>query len=323
MRGLDSARIGLQGARESAARISEKLSLEQRLRNGCAVDDGKGPGGARAQVVQGARDQFLAAARRSRNQNGRVARRNQPHLPVDRLHRCASARSCPAGRPRHVIAIGMLVSLSQKRSLSLIILGALDIFHVLVPSGTTVDCGRGTRCEGRRHIVFVVDEAPLRPPGSAAAPSERSSSASRSGKRRSRNNSARDRFQDEAGLLRRPWPVRRGGRAKRDSQELADEPHCWDWPPGHGPHGLGGIGRVVMPTIQIEADKNAIRRTLEESREGNYGVPSAAIFALHEWRGVVLRQFLPRGQRRFAAGIRERSPIEVTFPRTPARRFRP
>jgi hypothetical protein len=67
---LEEARLGALGIGEGARFKAEELRLEQRLRDGGAVDFEERPLDARATLVQDARDQPLARARLPLEQDG-------------------------------------------------------------------------------------------------------------------------------------------------------------------------------------------------------------------------------------------------------------
>src|SRR5213593_3327637 len=62
IRQLEHARPLLHRAGERAAGMAEELALRERLRDGSAVDGQERPGGAPAERVDRARDDFLAGA---------------------------------------------------------------------------------------------------------------------------------------------------------------------------------------------------------------------------------------------------------------------
>ncbi len=66
--------------------MTEDLALEQRLRNGRAVDGDEGLVAPRAHLVKRARYHFLAGAAFSGDENGNAARRGLSDEPVDVLH---------------------------------------------------------------------------------------------------------------------------------------------------------------------------------------------------------------------------------------------
>src|SRR5262245_22079977 len=71
LRRLEQATPGGDGARERSALVTEQLRLEQRLGDRRAIDDDERPLGARACVVDRARDQLLAGARLALDEHGR------------------------------------------------------------------------------------------------------------------------------------------------------------------------------------------------------------------------------------------------------------
>ena len=78
--------------------MAEQLAFQQRLLQGGAVDGHQGPLAARAVVVQGAGDQFLAGAAGAADQHGGVGRRHLLDELHDLLHRPAGADQAIAGR---------------------------------------------------------------------------------------------------------------------------------------------------------------------------------------------------------------------------------
>src|SRR5579872_5817382 len=76
MRQLKPANALRDGAREGAALVSKQLALEQSRRNRGAVEFDESVRLAAAQIVDGARDQFLAGAGFSVNEHRRIGGRN-------------------------------------------------------------------------------------------------------------------------------------------------------------------------------------------------------------------------------------------------------
>jgi hypothetical protein len=66
--------------------VAEDLALNQRFRNGRAVDRDKWPRFARAQIVQGARHQLLAGAALAGDEHGDIGGRNLLDQPEDLPH---------------------------------------------------------------------------------------------------------------------------------------------------------------------------------------------------------------------------------------------
>ena len=82
LRRLDSSRVGLHGASESAAGVSKKFGFKQGLGNGGAIHNRKGTPGARAQLMNGPGYDFFPAAGWARDEHGGVARREQSCQPI-------------------------------------------------------------------------------------------------------------------------------------------------------------------------------------------------------------------------------------------------
>jgi hypothetical protein len=69
---LEAARALDVGAGEAALFVAEQFGFDEVARDGAAIDGDAGRGGAAAGGVDGARDHFLAAARRAGDDHGRV-----------------------------------------------------------------------------------------------------------------------------------------------------------------------------------------------------------------------------------------------------------
>src|SRR5262249_29439739 len=72
VRQLEAADVLADGAGEGALLVAEQLALQESRRNGRAIELDEGPLPARAEVVQGAGDEFLARARFAADQHGGV-----------------------------------------------------------------------------------------------------------------------------------------------------------------------------------------------------------------------------------------------------------
>src|SRR3970282_2003181 len=100
VRDLDLAEGLLGGARESALLEAEQLRLEQRFRDRGAVDRDEGSVRARAQSVDGLREQLLARAALALQQCGRVRRRHFLDYPADFEHVVARGNDAVERRAR-------------------------------------------------------------------------------------------------------------------------------------------------------------------------------------------------------------------------------
>ncbi len=85
MGGGDQALAVTRGVGEGAADVAEQLVLEQRLRDGGAVDHHERAFGARRQVVDGAGDQLLAGPALTEDGDGDVGRRHHRDALVQGL----------------------------------------------------------------------------------------------------------------------------------------------------------------------------------------------------------------------------------------------
>src|SRR3984885_2183029 len=131
---LNSARVGLKGARERTPRVSEELGFEERFRNGGTVNDRKVAGGARAQIMESARDELLAAAGRPGDQNRGIAGRDQLHLAVNSLHqRRASNHAGQRDFANDVFEVRTLGLLFVEKSLA-----AINLFIVVGVSAARI-----------------------------------------------------------------------------------------------------------------------------------------------------------------------------------------
>ena len=90
VRRLELAGLVAIGAGEAALDVAEQLRLEQRLGQAGAVDRRERHVGARAVVVNGARDDLLADAAFAADQDLRVAARHAIDLRLQRRHRLAA-----------------------------------------------------------------------------------------------------------------------------------------------------------------------------------------------------------------------------------------
>ena len=88
VRGLEAAGLAvLEPAREGPRGVAEELGREEFLRERGAFDGDEGTLGAGREVVNRARDEFLAGAARSLDEDGRVRRGDLADETVDLLHR--------------------------------------------------------------------------------------------------------------------------------------------------------------------------------------------------------------------------------------------
>src|SRR6185295_19640284 len=83
---LEAALAPIGGAGERALFVAEDLALEQRLGNRGAVDRDERKAGARAELMDGLRDQFLAGARLTRDEHRCAGRRRLLDDLVDLPH---------------------------------------------------------------------------------------------------------------------------------------------------------------------------------------------------------------------------------------------
>ena len=83
---LEAAGAALQSAGERAFLVAKNFAFHQRVRNRGAVDGNERLGGARAEFVNGSRQQFLAGAAFTGNQNRGGAGSHQLGQPEDLLH---------------------------------------------------------------------------------------------------------------------------------------------------------------------------------------------------------------------------------------------
>src|SRR3954454_19028704 len=93
MRLLEAALTGADRAGERAAHMSEEFRLEQRLRNGTAVESHEAVGSPRAVVVNGPGDHFFAGARLTGHQDRAARGRDGLEQLKQRLHRAAAAEN--------------------------------------------------------------------------------------------------------------------------------------------------------------------------------------------------------------------------------------
>jgi hypothetical protein len=77
--------------------VAEQLALEQRLGDRAAVDRHEGPGGARAEPVDGVGGQLLAGAALAEDQHRRVHRRDLADRREDLLDARARAQHALEG----------------------------------------------------------------------------------------------------------------------------------------------------------------------------------------------------------------------------------
>ena len=77
----------LRCARERALFVTEQLAFDQCLRQGCAIHGEKRAGAPGAQIVDGARSDFLAGAGFAADQNRRFCRRGLLQLRKNETHR--------------------------------------------------------------------------------------------------------------------------------------------------------------------------------------------------------------------------------------------
>ena len=83
---LEQAPARAEGAGERAALVTEQLRLEERLRQGRAIDGDERPRGPRARLVNGARDELFAGPGLALDQHGGVERRHARDARVDLRH---------------------------------------------------------------------------------------------------------------------------------------------------------------------------------------------------------------------------------------------
>ena len=100
MGGLEEPPACRQGAGEGSALVTEQLGLEERLGQRGAVDHDERPVGARARIVDGAREELLAGAGLALDQHGRVEGGHTRDLLVELHHpgRLADQVLEPVGR---------------------------------------------------------------------------------------------------------------------------------------------------------------------------------------------------------------------------------
>ena len=87
LREFEATRAPLDGARKCAFLMPEQLAFHQRFRHGRAVDSHKWTGTPRAQVMNGAGNQFFPCAAFAVDQHRRLARGHLPNQRKNLLHR--------------------------------------------------------------------------------------------------------------------------------------------------------------------------------------------------------------------------------------------
>ena len=108
VRRLRAADAPLVGARERAFLMTEQLALDQRLRQGRAVEGHERPVLPGGQPLDRARDKFLARAARAAHEHRRVARRHLADLLVHGAHLAAVAEQVAGVRGEHVAQTAVL-----------------------------------------------------------------------------------------------------------------------------------------------------------------------------------------------------------------------
>src|SRR5204863_5673599 len=86
VRQLELAELLLVRVGERALLVAEELALEQRLRDGGAVERDERLSGARAPIVDRLRDELLAGAALAGDEDRRLERRHGEHRAEDLLH---------------------------------------------------------------------------------------------------------------------------------------------------------------------------------------------------------------------------------------------
>ncbi len=115
MRQLESPLAGRDGARERAAGVAEELALDQRRRQGGAVDDHERVGPAGSVRVDGARKQLLARPGFAQKQHRAGRRGDLLHASQRRAQREAGADDAVELGNRRLVVGGFLLLLDARR----------------------------------------------------------------------------------------------------------------------------------------------------------------------------------------------------------------
>src|SRR5436305_601338 len=91
MREFEAADFLTDGPCERSLLVAEEFAFQQTRRDRRAIQFNEGPVAARAEIVQGPRDQFLARARLAPDEHGRIGRRDRLDLSQDPPQRHALA----------------------------------------------------------------------------------------------------------------------------------------------------------------------------------------------------------------------------------------